>query len=582
MFALRRLWFAVALSCPLAAAQAWAEGPGQEDLDEALREKITAEDLRDVNRVIDLLQSAVDKGLDDESLTFADQMLAETLMQRATQLMAAIDRVAPAEQADPRIQQVRGMAVSDLRRILAATNPPGSARLMLGKLQAGPGGDPHEAKRILTDYVKDETASADDRAIAYALRAQLQSDPARRLADMDQAIELEPENPRFRLARAALLRQDKNLDQALADVATVLADNPDELAAYLLQSEILREQQKYDDALAVLEKATIAVPDSPVPYQQRGEIFRQQGETAKAIEEFGKVLTMAPDSLLTLIHRAEANLSEENFAAAMADVDATLAKQPGLIAALRLRCQILAAEDKLAEAIAEMEKLVAAAPNQPELQMQLALYSVIAKQPRRAIAAYDAVLADDPDNYLARRSRGDAYLNVGEHAPAVDDFNKALEIEPHDPALLNNLAWVLATSPDDEVRDGKRAVELAEQACKLTDYKAAHILSTLAAAYAEAGDFAKAKEWSKKAVELGDEDYDGQLAKELASYEAGKPWRERQDLEAEAAAESAAEKPSAEAPSDGAESPEAQPDDPATTDDQATPPAGVAAGSEAK
>ena len=85
--------------------------------------------------------------------------------------------------------------------------------------------------------------------------------------------------------------------------------------------------------------------------------------------------------------------------------------------------------------------------------------------------------------------------------------------------MLNNLAWVLATSPDDELRDGKRAIELAKPACEVTEYKQAHILSTLAASYAESGDFDTAVEWSKKAVDVGAEKLKGQLTKELESYQ---------------------------------------------------------------
>ena len=75
-------------------------------------------------------------------------------------------------------------------------------------------------------------------------------------------------------------------------------------------------------------------------------------------------------------------------------------------------------------------------------------------------------------------------------------------MEEDDEHLLNNFAWVLATSPDDEFRDGKRAVELATKAAEQTNYETPHILSTLAAAYAETGDFENAKKWSAKAVEL--------------------------------------------------------------------------------
>src|SRR5262249_53532226 len=97
----------------------------------------------------------------------------------------------------------------------------------------------------------------------------------------------------------------------------------------------------------------------------------------------------------------------------------------------------------------------------------------------------------------------------------------------------NNLAWVLATSPDDGVRNASRSVELGSKAAELTENKQSHILSTLAAGYAESGDFAKAREWSQKAVDLGNDDAEtsAQLKKELESYQASKPWREKQIIE---------------------------------------------------
>ena len=67
---------------------------------------------------------------------------------------------------------------------------------------------------------------------------------------------------------------------------------------------------------------------------------------------------------------------------------------------------------------------------------------------------------------------------------------------------------MLATSPDDKLRNGSRAIELATKAAELTEYKAAYILSTLAAAYAETGDFQTAIKWSSKAVEIGDKEHD--------------------------------------------------------------------------
>ena len=144
-----------------------------------------------------------------------------------------------------------------------------------------------------------------------------------------------------------------------------------------------------------------------------------------------------------------------------------------------------------------------------------------------------------------------------------DRLNEELDKEYlGDSGLMNNLAWVLATSPMDDVRDGERAIELATTAAELTDFKKAFILSTLASGYAEVGEFEKAREWMRKAIEVNradlevikkaetfeneqdrearmkiEDDQLESLKKELASYEMEKPWREKQTSEKEAAAE---------------------------------------------
>ena len=140
---------------------------------------------------------------------------------------------------------------------------------------------------------------------------------------------------------------------------------------------------------------------------------------------------------------------------------------------------------------------------------------------------------------------------------------RSLALEADNNGVLNNLAWLLATSPDDELRDGKRAIELATKACEKTEWKQAHIISTLAAGYAETGDFEKAREFSRKAVETGDPSAEvkEQLASELASYEKEKPWRERQEVE-EAALDGAKEALAIEAPiEDDDEEPAEEADD---------------------
>jgi tetratricopeptide (TPR) repeat protein len=92
---------------------------------------------------------------------------------------------------------------------------------------------------------------------------------------------------------------------------------------------------------------------------------------------------------------------------------------------------------------------------------------------------------------------------------------------------LNSLAWLRATCPEAEIRDAKEAVELALKACELTDWKDWGIIDTLAAAYAEQGDFDRAIKYQKQVLQMGrsSNEYD-KVKEHLALYEQHRPYHE--------------------------------------------------------
>jgi tetratricopeptide (TPR) repeat protein len=258
-----------------------------------------------------------------------------------------------------------------------------------------------------------------------------------------------------------------------------------------------------------------------------------QGEIDLAVVDLDEALEREPRNLPARMTRGRLRELQGNIEGALEDVDEVLKLRPGLADAILLRAEIAAANEQYNAAIRDFKRLLAQNPENGRILFQLASTYLADQRPRRAIEVYAQIIEEDETEltWMAIRGRGDAQLGIGEHAKAVADYEKALKLEPEEDGLLNNLAWVLSTSPKDEIRDGKRALELAEKACELTEYKQAHILSTLAACYAELGDFDNAIKWSEKAIELGEGEVKSQLAEELESYQQQKPWRELQEQE---------------------------------------------------
>jgi tetratricopeptide (TPR) repeat protein len=96
--------------------------------------------------------------------------------------------------------------------------------------------------------------------------------------------------------------------------------------------------------------------------------------------------------------------------------------------------------------------------------------------------------------------RAACYYDETNFVGAITDIRKALTLDPSNTGLMNNSAWFLATCPSDLFRNAQNALRYAKTACQMTQWKNANFLGTLAAAYAETGDFDQAVKFEKKAI----------------------------------------------------------------------------------
>ncbi|MBN1912005.1 MAG: tetratricopeptide repeat protein [Pirellulales bacterium] len=515
-------------------AAAQTKNEGLADLDKAIDAKLNAQRIGDLGEVIQLCRSALKKGLDGEETVIAKSLLSSTLLQRAALTSTAIFGKGPPH---PLWDNYRRLAMADLDEAVALTPELPEALLLIAKLQLLPDGNVEKATQSLDALLKIDLQKAGENAAethcnALVLRAGLDKDAEKQLARLDEAVRLMPDNVEVLRARG-LLQLDRGKSKlAIEDLKRVVELEPENGSILEALAMVQADLKQYDEALANLEKAQRLQPDSVTPLTVRAQIHVQQKELDKALADLNEARTLQPNNLIVLLLRASLYQEMDKPDKALADLDRALQLNPKFDRARRLKAVLLMADNRLKEGIRELETLAKASPNDVELQVQLAMLYSADKQPGKAIGIYTDVLKEHPDNASALTGRANALLGVGKHAEAITDYNKAYKLEPDESGMLNNFAWVLATSPDDALRDGKRAVKLAERACELTKHAEAHILSTLAAAYAEAGDFDHAVQWSKKALELGKKenqppDLQDALAKELESFKQKRPWRER-------------------------------------------------------
>ncbi len=142
---------------------------------------------------------------------------------------------------------------------------------------------------------------------------------------------------------------------------------------------------------------------------------------------------------------------------------------------------------------------------------------------------------DHPDTLGSMNNLANAYRDAGRLSEALALYEETLKLRktklgPDHPATLqsmNGLAWLLATCSDSRLRDGARGVALAEEAVAATQRKDGYVLDTLAAAYAETGQFTKAASVEKEALALiKDPGIRNGCEARLKLYEANSPYRE--------------------------------------------------------
>jgi tetratricopeptide (TPR) repeat protein len=180
----------------------------------------------------------------------------------------------------------------------------------------------------------------------------------------------------------------------------------------------------------------------------------------------------------------------------------------------------LAQQGKINDALVMVDQVIATNPSNWRAYFLKAAVLTLAKRQAEALQLIDtSIRLARKDNVSAAllaqlyESKGRSCIDFGRFPEARQSLEAAVKLQPNDPGTLNDLAWMLATSHDGRIRNGRKAVALALKSCALSRWTNAFAIDTLAAAYAETGDFANAQKYQSWAMQqLDAEDRKAQLS----------------------------------------------------------------------
>ena len=252
------------------------------------------------------------------------------------------------------------------------------------------------------------------------------------------------------------------------------------------QAVAIEEASRYYSALLQ------ATPDDVSIYNQRGVVFSETGEFDKAIEDFSEVIRLSPNPA-SLKNRGHVLLTDKHdFEKSLADFDEALRLNDTVARFHVFRGIVRTKQGDLEDALKSFNEAIGL---QPKLGW---IYT----------------------------SRAYVWSAQGDRAKMMEDLDKGIDLSPEVSDTWSDRAWLLATSPDDEHRDGKLAVAAAIKACELSYWNGFRELDVLAAAYAEDSDFEQAVKWQEKVVAKLPPSQRTDYESRLKLYKERKPYRE--------------------------------------------------------
>jgi len=349
------------------------------------------------------------------------------------------------------------------------------------------------------------------------------------IAHFQKALELQPDKNQARNNLGIALMRQGRLGEARGQYEQVLALNPGDADAHSNLGAVLIKEGRVAEAEAHFAEALRLRPKYSEPHYNWGRALSAQGRWVEAQGHFEQALALKPGDADAHMDLGVALFKQGRLGEAQGHFEEAVRLKPEYAEGRKQMEAGLEEERRAREVIGRLEGVLRVNPGDAAARFQMADTLYALGQMAEAIGHYEQVLRQQPEHVEAHYNLGVALLRVGKLAEAVRHYGEVVRLKPEDAEACNQLAWLLATCGEASVRDGMRAVELAERVNQFAGGRDVGFLDTLAAAYAEAGRFEDAVRTAQTALELAKLALQAETARRIQErlqlYQAGRSYR---------------------------------------------------------
>ena len=349
----------------------------------------------------------------------------------------------------------------------------------------------------------------------------------------EHASQVTRDNPLALSLLGSLLAKEGKLDQAINYYRKALQIEPRFPEAQFCLANALDQQGQLDEAIELYQKALWFKPSQTQSHIFLGAAFAKQRKYEEAATHYRAALALNPESAIAHNNLARLLHTQGRLDEAIVHYSAALKLDPSLAQAHNNLGVLFLQKGRVAEGTAQFREALRLKPE--DLESQLNLAQALAEQEQWAEAAefFGRTVTSATADPNAHCQYAVALAHLQKTREAMSHYASALLLQPDLPTALDGLSWIAATAADPQLRDGTEAVRMASRACELTGRKDPVKLKTLAAAYAEVGQFPEATAAVQHAYDLAKQAGREPLAKEcrlmLDQFKESKPWRQSRE-----------------------------------------------------